>query len=162
MATERTLVPHIREWRRHGLLIAGAALGIVLLLAGNLPAQTDAESAAIATAAAAELDAYTAALEEKIAALCAGVDGVGEVYVAVSLESGYRRVYARDEDSYILVGSGSSQSGVHLTDQPPAIGGIGIVCTGGGDPVIRARLIGLLCAAYDLGANQIYIAKAQN
>ena len=109
-----------------------------------------------------DIDAYIAALESKIAGLCDSVDGVSRVSVAVSLESGYQRVYARDDESYILVGSGASQGAVYLTEKPPAIGGIGIVCAGGGDPIIRARLIGLLSAAYGIGANKIFIAEAQN
>lgn len=147
----------LRRW----LPLLGAVVGLALLLVGNLPHGADAAYDAQSDPAA-YIDLYTTALEQKIAALCAEVEGVGNVRVAVSLDSGYRRVYAQQEESYILVSSGTSRDAIHLTDQPPAISGVGIVCTGGNDPRVRSRLVGLLCAAFDLGAHQIYIAQAQN
>jgi hypothetical protein len=41
---------------------------------------------------------------------------------------------------------------------PPAISGIDIVCEGGGDAAVRAEVIALLSAAYDVGSNRIYVA----
>ena len=170
MASEKAVVPggtrasgaHTgAELKRNLLLVAGAVLGVTLLLAGNFSGAEKTET--VETVAVAEdIDAYIVALESKIAQLCDSVEGVSRVSVAVSLESGYQRVYARDDESYILVGSGASQGAVYLTDKPPAIGGIGIVCVGGGDPTIQARLVGLLSAAYGIGANKIFIAEAQN
>lgn len=170
MASENALVPGGKrtsaamsgaDLKRNLVLIAGAVLGITLLLAGNLGG-AESNDAVQTSATVTDIDAYIAALERKIAGLCDSVEGVSHVSVAVSLESGYQRVYARDDESYILVGSGASQGAVYLTDKPPAIGGIGIVCVGGGDAGIRARLIGLLSAAYGIGANKIFIAEAQN
>ena len=141
------------------LLIGGLVLGIILLVMGNIsPAAEEQESA---VAVSDNMETYARALEERIRIFCEQVEGVGVASVAVSLESGYRRIYAQEDSSYVLVGSGSSRGAVHLTDEPPKIGGIAVVCTGGGDPSVRQRLIGLLSAAYGIGSNKIYIAQAQ-
>ena len=149
---------------RTALLLCGALLGVALLVWGGAPQrEEDAPEAEVSASVSEEMEAYTRALEEKIRAFCAEVEGVGEVRVAVSLESGYRRVFARDGgDDYVLAGSGSTRDPVYLTECPPQICGIAIVCTGGEDPEVCRRLIGLLSAAYGIGANKIYIAGAQN
>lgn len=146
---------------RAALLLGGILLGVVLLLIGNtqsVPSSTEmAEEDSLS-----DLAAYTADLEEKIRQFCRRVEGVGEVSVTVSLESGYRRVYDKTDSVYVFSGSNSLRGAVCLNEEPPTIGGIAIVCEGGGDPAVRERLVGLLRAAYGIGANKIYIAPAQN
>lgn len=143
------------------LLLGGVVLGVALLIMGN--ARSDSANGTEASVSVpAEMEEYARALEEKICRFCEQVEGVGEASVTVSLESGYRRVYAQDDSSYVLVGSGASRGTVYLTEEPPEIGGIAVVCTGGGDPTVCRRLVGLLSAAYGIGANKIYIAQAQN
>lgn len=164
MATKKELVPFGDKkspLSRNILLIGGAILGAALLLLSNLPSSTAQNDTETAAAASDSIEAYTRALEEKIRTFCEQVEGVSNVSVAVSLDSGYRRVYAQDGSSYILVGSGSSQEGIYLTDKTPEIGGIGIVCTGGGNPIVQQKLMGLLSAAYGVSSNKIYIAEAQ-
>ena len=146
---------------RAALLLGGVALGVTLLLVGRIQ-PSDAEAVETGISASTDMEEYTRVLEEKIRRFCEQVEGVGGVSVAVSLESGYRRVYARDDDAYVLVGSGSNRGTVYLTEESPRIGGIAIVCTGGGNAEVRRRLIGLLSAAFDIGTNKIYIAPAQN
>ena len=143
---------------RTAVLIGGAVLGIALLFAGNSRSDT-------ATAEAVEMtdtEAYVQDMEEKIRELCRRVEGVGEVSVVVSLESGWRRTYGRESGSYLSVASLSGSGSVCLSEEPPVIGGIAIVCDGGGDPIVRQRLVNLLRAAYGIGSNKIYVAPAQN
>ena len=149
------------KFPRAALLLGGAALGVTLLLMGRVT-PSEAESVEAGISASTDMEEYTRALEEKIRLFCEQVEGVDDVSVAVSLESGYRRVYARDDDAYVLVGSGSNRGTVYLTEESPRIGGIAVVCAGGGDAEVRRRLIGLLSAAFDIGTNKIYIAPAQN
>lgn len=75
----------------------------------------------------------TETLEARIAALCREVAGVGEVRVAVTLAE---------------------------TDGVPRPCGIGVVCTGGHDPAVVERLVALLSAAFDLGANRICVTPS--
>jgi len=145
---------------RAALLVAGAVIGVLLLLLGS--ADTARDTAAEPPAESADMEAYARALEARICDFCESVEGVGEARVAVSLESGYRRVYAQEDSSYVMVGSGASRGTVYLTEEPPRLGGIAVICEGGGDPTVCRRLIGLLCAAYDIGANKIFIAQAQS
>ena len=158
------------------LLMLAGAIGVLLLLIGGSGKSSgevvETEVAGLAEQNRAEaLKAYTEALEEKIAALCSRVDGVSDVRVAVTLLSGYEYVYAKDAEAserdggaagsyhYITVGSGASESVVYVSEKPPRIGGIGIVCRGGGNAVVKRELIELIAAAFGVSSNRIYIAE---
>ncbi len=157
------------------VMIAGA-LGVLLLLVGSFSGPSDQRNQ---TEAETEmkpntrevLSEYTETLEKKIAALCESVNGVSHVKVAVTLRSGYEYIYAKDSElkgsgenttgsyHYLTIGSGSSESAVYLSEKLPTIGGIGIVCDGGGEPRVKQELTELLSAALDVPSNKIYVAE---
>ena len=140
------------------IILIGALAGVILLLVGGgekeEALQVDADERALAE--------YTEQMEKKIYELCSKVKGVSDVSVAVSFESGFEYVYAKNEEKgdLITIGSGSSKSAVKVTEKPPTIGGIGIVCRGGGDPIIQSRLINLLSATFGVSSSKIYITES--
>ena len=115
-------------------------------------------------------EVFAAQAEEKIVSICSGVCGVGDVRAVVTLEGGYRAVYASDvqgsDTSYrnetVLTGSGSSEKAILVGYQAPRIVGIGIVCTGGDDPTIQQRITLLVSAAFDVSANKIYVTGGKS
>lgn len=168
----------MRRLRAPGMwivMIAGA-LGILLLLVGGFSGSSGkkedpVESEAPKLNSAEALKEYVEMLERKIAALCESVNGVSHVRVAVTLTSGYEYIYAKDSElhsngestsgsyHYLTIGSGSSEAAVYLSEKPPTVGGIGIVCVGGGDARVKKELIDLLSAATGVSSNKIYIAE---
>ena len=133
-------------------------LGIVLLGIDKLPKKSNDDKGN----AVISLSEYESELEEKIRVLCEKVDGVSNVSVAVSFSSGGEYVYAKDgRDDYVLVGSGSSESGVLLSEKAPKISGIGVVCNFGGNESTKYHLISLISAACGVGKNKIFIAEAK-
>lgn len=178
MQKEEKGLPPLRRLRPKGLLavLIGGALGILLLVIGGLGGgdgrMEDAEeSEAYPENAELAMAEYERALENKIAALCEGVRGVSGVRVAVTLERGYEFVYAKDAEArsengqtlgvyrYVTVGSGSSERVVCLSERPPQIAGVGIVCRGGGDARIQKELSELIAAAFDVSFSDVYIAE---
>lgn len=131
--------------RRLWLIAACAALGLVLMLAASFTGTSGAEASA-----SQDWQTYITALEEKAASLCTRVAGVRDVTVAVSLAQGVEYVYA-DEDA---------RETLLLTERPPQISGIGVVCTGGDDPATVQTLVALLSAAFGVGSNRIYVTAA--
>ena len=141
------------------IIILAGVLGIMLILFGG-----DTEKSDKKAEAEGEEDRfveYSDKIEAKILELCSKVEGVNNVSVAVSFENGFEYVYATDGDKTLTVGSGSSENAVQVTQKPPTISGIGIVCTGGGNPQIQQKLINLISSAFGIGSNRIYIAEAQ-
>ena len=144
-------------------LILLAALGVLLIVFGAsdiTKPKNETESESVAD----DLQVYQAQLEERIKQLCKPVDGVGDVTVVVSLEGDFTSVYATEyhdgNESYVIVGSGSSAKPLLLSRETPQIAGVGIVCKGGADPSIRHELTVLISAAFHISSNRIYITAA--
>jgi hypothetical protein len=146
--------------------LAGAALGLLLLLLGSFGvAQKDEREASSAD----EIEAYSAYLEEQAMRLCESVQGVSNVTVAVTLEGSFEQIYAADKSStavgntleYVKLGNGSSAQLCAVSVVAPKVSGIGVTCRGGRNEKVRAELISLLSAAFDVGTNKIYITEAE-
>ena len=163
----------LRSMKKNGKLtvaVIGIALGILLLVLGNshligknkTASASDAPPGSTVTRTAEE---YRADLEARMEDICSRVAGVGAVEVIVTLEGGFEYVYATDKKvtvggestSYITVGNGDNESPVYITERAPAIVGVGVVCTGGGDPTVCREVTALLSAAFGVGSNKIYV-----
>ena len=109
---------------------------------------------------------YAEQIEEKVEALCNKIDGVSSAHAVVTLKGGYRAIYATDaqygssvnKSETVLIGSGSSEKALLIGYENPEIAGIGIVCSGGDDAYVRAEIISMISAAFDLGANKIFVS----
>lgn len=143
-------------------------LGVVLLIWGSRSGQrTDTSAPVSPVLPTSSVDEYRNGLETRMEALCGCVEGVGTVKVEVMLEGGFEYVYATDKKvtsggestSYVVVGSGNDASLIYLSEKPPAILGIGVVCTGGGDPAVKREITALLSATFGVGSNKIYVTE---
>lgn len=146
------------------LIIGGALLGILLLLfGGGIAAEEEQESAPSPQEILSqdELLVYQAHLEERVRLICESVRGVGRVSAIVSLESGFESIYATEykdnDETYVILGSGSSASALLLGKAAPTVCGIGVVCEGGDNPIIQNELISLLSATFHISSNRIYV-----
>lgn len=144
------------------LLLPLLLIGVLLLLWGGEKQQTDIPEDPFPYAVESdELVVYQTYLENRVKELCASVAGVGEVTAVVTLKSGFSSCYATEEsangETYVILGSGASATGLFLSRTAPAVAGIGIVCTGGTSVEVRNELIALLSAAFDVPSNHIYV-----
>ncbi len=154
--------------RRLWLLLPLAILGILLLIWGSIGGEQGQEKAE-SDRSLPDPESYARSVETQVEGLCSRVKGAGSVSVAVTLKGGYRSVYATDsqstssgyKNSTVLTGSGSSEEAILVCFENPEIAGIGIVCTGGGDPAVRENIVSLVAATYNLGSNKIFVAPAR-
>lgn len=150
------------------LLCGCVAFGLFLLvLSGNMSDKESNEGERSEAIVRYDEKEYEKETVEKIEELCASVNGVGSARVAVTLDGTYKAVYAVDmqtgssvKNEHVLIGSGSSEEALLLGYTPPDILGVGIVCDGGDDPRIRAELISLVAAVFDLPTNKIYVTSS--
>ena len=153
---------------RMALVIGGALLGIFLLVfGGGFSAKESAEKSEETTQTVAEDDllAYQSYLEERVRLICESVHGVGRASAIVSLESGFESIYATefkdDDETYVILGSGSSATALLLGHAAPTVCGIGVVCEGGDNPIVKNELISLLSATFHLSSNRIYVTGSK-
>ena len=155
--------------------VIGIAVGVVLLLFGGewikvFMSEEDRNTAAPSEAEGGEtqllsMETYRQSLENRISEICERVEGAGKVYAVVNLAGGYEYVYATDRKQtssgetleHIIIGSGSDQRVVYLTERVPEILGIGVVCQGGNDHRVRGEITALLSSAFGVGSHKIYV-----
>ena len=104
--------------------------------------------------------------EEKLAKTLSQVQGAGEVQVLLTLKSGSRQVLAQDTQrgdgessaSTVTLGRGSgTQEVVPLQTLAPQFQGALVVCSGGGDPAVRLRVVEAVSALTGLGSDRISV-----
>lgn len=147
------------------LLALLAILGVMLMLLSRCGGETG-ETREQSSPSSLDPLLYAERLEEKVEALCNKIDGVSSVHAVVTLKGGYRAIYATDaqygssvsKSETVLIGSGSSEQALLVGYENPEIAGIGIVCSGGDDAYVRAEIISMVSAAFDLGANKIFVS----
>ncbi len=171
------------RWRSRGLellqrykfvlLVIGVGLILLLWPDGRRDA---AEETGRAPATAAEEDFSVAALEEKLSETLSKVQGAGEVTVMLTVQGSSRRVLAEDEDiskgregeseaqrATVVVsgGSGAGEETVLVQQLYPRFQGALVVCSGGGDPSVRLKLMEAVSALTGLGTDKISICKGK-
>ena len=152
---------------RWGLVILAGALGVLLLVFGGSFEGKEKEEAGMTVPS--DVEAYGREIEERVTALCSTVAGAGESRVTVTLEGGYEALYAVNSQSnstgsrreFVMSGSGSSEEPLLLGYTTPSVAGIGIVCEGGNDPLVRKTLTELVSATLGISSSKIYVAPLQ-
>jgi stage III sporulation protein AG len=154
----------------NSLLLGLALLGMLLLLLASLwpqeqkQEQAQAEPAQSGQEALADTYTYQSDLEQRLSALISQLDGAGKTTVMVTLESGEETIYALDTQSgqtqsqqtHVLLEDGTALAQtVHL----PQVQGVAVLCDGGGDVHVAARITELLSALLDLPTNHICVEK---
>ena len=141
---------------RLAVLIGGVAM-LLLLLSELMPTGT--KSAAASTAPQ-EIAAYQTQLENRLETLIAQMDGAGKTTVMLTLET----IYAMDTQSgqmqeqqtHVLLEDGSALA---ETIYQPQIRGVAVLCDGGGDVRVAARITEMVGALLDLPSNRICVEQ---
>ncbi len=140
-----------------------ALVGILLIIMGNC--RGDEEKDKEIGIETLDPEAYAREVEEKVEELCNKIDGVSSTYAVVTLEGGYKAIYATDmqaggtsaKKQTVTLGSGSGEHALLLGYENPKIAGIGIVCSGGDDPICRQNVISVVGSAFDVSTNKIFV-----
>ena len=119
--------------------------------------------------------AYAKQLETRLAELIRSIDGAGRTQVLVTLRSGEETVWARNdrmdseadptrvqsEQTYVLVRSGSDETGLQLKTITPTVQGVAVVCEGADDPQVQQRITQTVTAALGIGAAHVSVVKME-
>ena len=144
-------------------VVLGVAAMVLILLNELWPSQAAQETPAemYTTQSAAS---YQEELETQLAGLIQQIAGAGETTVMITLESGEERIYATDtqtgqnqsQQTHVLLEDGTAlEETVYL----PTICGVAVVCEGGGDVGIQARITSMLSALLDVPSNRICVEQ---
>lgn len=133
------LVTFFKGKKKIALILVLVSLGLMLVALSSVSSPNESEQAG--------LSEYKEELEKRLEKLCSEVDGVGRCSVMVTFSRG-------EENTY---------KGSQLTEsKPPRVLGVTVVCDGGENAAVRARLSQMLCALFDIGANRVAVLPSKN
>lgn len=147
-----------------GFVAIGLIAGIILLL---MP-QSESVADDISCDTVLTSSEYCARLEKKAEALISGLDGVDKCTVVITLERGYRYVYATDQHvreeselketdkTIVLAGNGNGEEPILIEETMPLVAGVAVVCRGASYET-QYRIIELMCALFDIKSNRISV-----
>lgn len=154
MASENIFLKNLKTMKGRWALFIILILGIAFLVLGRSDSN---ETVVTESDYFASAEQYRIALEDKIRELCSSIDGVGSVYVTVTLEGGEECVYAKNDGSGSFVIS--SGEGLLLYKRMPTVRGVAIVCDGGERDDVRLAVADAVSTVCGVGANKISISK---
>lgn len=157
------------------LLLALGLGGMLLILLADLRGASSSQTAAAApvpdTAAQAALTEaeYTAQLEQKLQQMICQIEGAGETAVMITLEGSRETIYAQSEknggeggsreSSPVLRKASSGEEALVEMTWEPEIRGVAVVCQGGADITVAARVTELVSVVLGVPSHRISIAK---
>ena len=157
----------LKQDKKTALLLLGAALLLLLLVL------TGGKKTAAQPAAQQTEPVSAQALEQELCSLLGAIHGVGAVRVMLRTASSGETVYAanadttaerrdagtnkKEKNSVVIVKNTQGESGLVIREDYPAVTGAAVVCEGGGDPVIRERIVQTISALFNIKSNHISV-----
>ena len=146
---------------RAALAVAVGVLAMLLILLSEIFSQTEQNAPA---GQEENTLAYQTQLEQRLEKLISQMNGAGKTTVMVTLETGEEAIYALDtqsgdlqsQNTHVLLDDGSA-----LTETvcQPQIRGVAVLCDGGGDDRVAARITELHTSLLDLPSNRICVEQ---
>lgn len=160
------------------LMIVGIG-GIILIYLSTLFSGADKDTELISQQVQPSAEQYRMQLEENIAGMVKSIIGSDNVTVVITLESGIRYSYAKQDDAnsatktesgatsesseskqtYITVKTADGgEQALLVTEHMPEVRGVAIVCEGGDNAEISERIENAVMAALNITSKRVYIA----
>ncbi len=146
-------------------IIIGLISGVALLL---IPTETKSPEITENTGEKISSVEYCTELEKKAEELILRLPEVKECSVFITLESGFRYIYATDQHvreesdskqtdkTIVLADSTDGETAILVEETMPKIAGVAVVCEGASYETQR-RIIDLICALFDIKSNRISV-----
>ena len=149
------------EKRLKIIVIIGIAGIVLLLLSEFIPKNSAPASSANVYGEelqAASLKQYQDELEQRLCTMLSKVEGVGDVHVMITLETGVETVYAQDSQTTAF---GQNKDPLVKTQREPEIRGVVVVCQGAVQPAVSLNVTELVKTALHIGANRVCVVNSK-
>ena len=149
---------------RTSLAVAVGVLAMLLLLLSEFLPGSNTQKAAVSAIPTAAVSQYQTQLEQQLEGLISQLQGAGKTMVMVTLTTGEETVYAVDtqtgdvqqQETHVVLQDGSALA---ETTYLPQVCGVAVLCEGGGDVRVAARITELLHSLLDLPTNRICVEQ---
>ncbi len=168
---------------RHRWIVVLGIVGILLIALSSFTSGRSKESEIDRTNT--DTQAYTAALEERLARMVSSIEGAGEAQVMVTLHNGVEYIYASEEKSnsdhsengsqvsvrddnhktVVTVDAESGKEGLLVTEVQPSVRGVVVACEGAHDAYVASLVNQAVRTALDITEKRVcvipYTAKKE-
>ena len=149
---------------RTSLAVAVGVLAMLLLLLSEFLPGSNTQKAAVSAVPTAAVSQYQTQLEQQLEGLISQLQGAGKTTVMVTLTTGEETVYAVDtqtgdvqqQETHVVLQDGSALA---ETTYLPQVCGVAVLCEGGGNVRVAARITELLHSLLDLPTNRICVEQ---
>lgn len=150
----KEFIAFLKNKRYVAFLLIGAVTAIACLIMDSVPPNNKQT-----TRSRDENEEYTDTLERKTEALLNEIDGVSDAEVMIVLKSSSEQVFASDNNDSVTKHVIADGSPVIIKKNMPEIQGVAVVCKGGNNPVIKAKITELICSALGIYSTHVYITE---
>ena len=130
---------YVTKNKKTAVIVLLLGIGVLLLMLSSRPV-----SQSEAAEESENLNEYKQRLEGELAEICSSVKGVGKCRVTLTFERGEEKIY-----------KGSAL----IESKPPKVLGVTVVCRGADSDAVRAEIVSMMSALFDIGANRIAVLK---
>lgn len=152
------------------LTVAAGILGMLLIGISEWIPECQPEQAAEteSTVSALSAEEYASELETRLETLIQQMEGAGNVRVMVTMAESSRTVYATDTETdgngstrseHLLLADGSSPPALVETTQLPQVQGVAVLCEGGDNAAVQARITEMVDVLTGAGASHISVER---
>ena len=144
----------IQEIKKNWYIPLIIIAGVWIMLTG-----TD-RSEAIAVDRSVNDNDYVLKTEQRIVEMLKGIEGAGECRVTITLSSGGKKEYVREEGNVLVISDkDGNQSAVVSRENAPEIAGVTVACRGAGSAVVRNNIIESVSTVLGIGTNKICVVS---
>ncbi len=145
------------------LLVILLSLGVIFLFFAeyhsNKEVKTDPEDF--------DEENYILRLEERLGSIIEKIDGVSDVNVMITLESGKRYTFLQEEQvqngndisTFLMKEENGTSTPILVETGAPKIKGVSVVCHGADNALIREKILRLVAGTLDLTQNKIFVTQ---
>lgn len=170
------------------ILLAVGATGVALILISEIFWPQGAAKQTVspaATSSSDSMDSYASKVESRLQNILVRINGVGNVKVMVTVQSGVENVFEQnnkessdksqdttsegdsqtkddnndEHDPAIVQNDGGGQQALLKTQIEPKVQGVVVVCEGGGDPAVCEDVVDTVSTALGIPTNHITVNK---
>ncbi len=110
-------------------------------------------------------------LEERLSAIISKIEGTGKTEVMVTLDSSKEYFYAENysedrdeterakENEIVIIDGENGEAPVIIKTSEAKVRGVLVICEGGGNALIKEKIITALCALLDIPSTRVSVAE---
>ncbi len=140
--------------KRYWFIPALILLGVLMMIR-----QYD-QPEVLAVSSSLEDQPYISQTEKQIQEMLKGISGAGDCHVTITLSSGGKKEYVREEGSVLVItDKDGNQSAVVARENTPEIAGVTVASKGAGSLTVRNDIIESISTVLGIGTNKICVVN---